>query len=522
VSALEPTTADLARAAGEALAFLGGAADVVESEVFVAANGQLLARLGYASHLPSNGVEEPKSTASHGLGLHVVFRGDGGPRLGFGSEPSDLSLEGVRRALAKARASAVHDPAFVSLPRPGPERRVLREYHDPRLLAVGDEGLVAAGWTVVEGALRAFQGSARLGELAGAGADPRGLGLLLGGDVTIVQERAAIASTAMPAVQTDESTIVAVAATAMVEAMDAKGSGWSLGTRLEDLGDGAGVEAARAALAAAGGERVRSGRYPVVLGAQPVADLLSNLLLPALHASAFYASNTPFLGRLGRRVAAPTLSIYDDGARPGLAGSKGITCEGLPTGRTALVTDGVLTALLTNWYEAQRLRRDPHARAKLGVDPAEAASALVPRNGFRFVPGGGRSFAAAPGIAATNVFVACRDTAPLPELLRRMGDGLYVGRIWYTYPINGLEAGDFTCTVVGDSYVVRDGRLAAPLRANTLRIDGNLASVLDGIVGATPEVKATGVWAADEVVHAPALAVAGLEVTEIAGFVDRL
>ena len=146
--------------------------DVLESEVFVAANGQLLARLSYASHLPSNGVEEPKSTASHGIGLQVVFRGTDGPRLGFGSEPSDLSLEGVRRALAKARDGAVHDPAFVSLPAARPERRALHAYHDPRLLELDDEDLVAAGWRVVTGGLRTFAASSRLAELAGRRGGP--------------------------------------------------------------------------------------------------------------------------------------------------------------------------------------------------------------------------------------------------------------------------------------------------------------------------------------------------------------
>jgi PmbA protein len=36
------------------------------------------------------------------------------------------------------------------------------------------------------------------------------------------------------------------------------------------------------------------------------------------------------------------------------------------------------------------------------------------------------------------------------ELLRRVGNGPYIGRIWYTYPINGARAGDFTCTVTAD------------------------------------------------------------------------
>jgi PmbA protein len=503
---LGPTTAELARAAREALEILHAAPDVLEAEVFVAANGQLLARLAYASHLPSNGVEEPKSTASHGIGLQVVLRSADGPRLGFGSEPSDLSQEGVRRALAKAREGAVHDPAFVSLPRPGPERRTLGRYHDPRLLDLDDEDLVAAGWRVVTGAVQTFAASARLAEIAESEEGLRRLGLLLGGDVTIVQERVAIASTHLPEVQTDESTLITASTTGMVEAMDAKGSGWSTGTRLRDFTEEAGVEAAHGA----------------IRGPQPVTDLLNNLVLPALHASSFYASTTPFLGRFGKRVAASAISIYDHGALEGFTGSKGITCEGLPTGRTNLITDGILTGLLTNWYEAQRLLRDPQARAKLGVDPAESAGGLVARNGFRFTAGGGRSFGSTPGTAATNVFVEGQDGVSLDELCRRVGEGLYVGRIWYTYPINGLQAGDFTCTVVADSYLIRDGRIAVPLKANAVRISDNITSVLDGILGVTREVKGTTVWGGDEVVYAPSIAVGGLQVDEIAGFVETL
>ena len=519
---LGPTTADLARAAREALDFLRGAPDVLEAEVFVSANGQLLARLAYASHLPSNGVEEPKSTASHGIGLQVVFRDPAGPRFGFGSEPSDLSREGVRRALAKAREGAVHDATFVSLPRPGPERRTLDAYHDPQLLDLDDEDLVAVGWRIVTGALRTFTASTRLAELAESEEGLRRLRLLLGGDVTIVQERVAIVSTHLPEVQTDESTLITASTTGMVETMDAKGSGWSTGTRLDEFTEEAGVEAAHGAIRALGGERIPSGRYRIILGPQPVTDLLNNLVLPALHASSFYASTTPFLGRFGKRVAAPALSIYDHGALRGFTGSKGVTCEGLPTGRTDLVSGGVLTGLLTNWYEAQRLLRDPQARVKLGVEPAEAAAGLVARNGFRFAAGGGRSFSSPPGTAATNVFVEGQDGVSLDELCRRVGDGLYVGRIWYTYPINGLQAGDFTCTVVADSYLIRDGRITVPLRANAVRISDNIASVLEGMIGVTREAKGTTVWGGDEVVYAPSIAVAGLQVDEIASFLNTV
>ncbi len=510
-----PTTDALREAAAAALAFVSAQPGVTEAEVFAAANRTLLARLNYTSHIPCNGVEEPKSSESSGLGIQVVFQGPDGLRIGFGAEPSDLSLAGAERALAKARQGAVHDPEFVSLPRPGSERRTLFGYHDPRLLDVTDEALVDAGWKVLGGALRTFLAASRLSRGAEGDVGLRRLGLIVGGDVTILQERIAIASTHLAQAQTDESTLMTASVTAMVEAREAKGSGWSTQTRLDHFTEDAGADAAQGAIAAIGGERVRAGDYTVVFGKQPVADLFNNLVVPACQAGAFYSGSTPFLGRLGREVAAPALSVYDDGAAPDLMGSKGITCEGLPTGRTDLVRDGTLVGLLTNWYESQRLLRDPAIRTKLGVDAGAAASALVARNGFRYT-GGGRAFDTQPGVAASNIIVEGAGAVPLPELLRRVKDGLYVGRIWYTYPINGLRAGDFTCTVVGDSFIIRDGRLAAPIRANVIRINDNVARLLRSIVGVAKETKGTLVWGADEVVYAPELAVSGVHVDEIA------
>jgi hypothetical protein len=111
-------TRKLAQAAADALEILRAQEDLIEGEVFVAANTSLVARIHFTSHIPCNGVEEPKSAESVGVGIQAVFRGGDGPRIGFGSEPNDLGPEGMRRALAKARDAAVADPEFVSLPRP--------------------------------------------------------------------------------------------------------------------------------------------------------------------------------------------------------------------------------------------------------------------------------------------------------------------------------------------------------------------------------------------------------------------
>ena len=516
------TIGELAKAAEEALALVTGQPAVVEVEVFAAANSALLTRLNYTSHIPCNGVEEPKSTESYGLGIQAVFNAPDGRRIGFGSEPSDLTPAGAERALAKARTAAVADPEFVSLPARSAAPRSLANYHDPRLMEIDDESLVEAGWKITGGALRTFTASSRLAALAQDDDALRRLGLILGGDVTILRERIAIASTAMPRAQTDETSLITAFVTAMVESRGAKGSGASTGTRLDHFTDEAGVEAAQNAINAIDGERVPSGVYTVVFGRQPVADLLNNIVIPACTASAFYSSSTPFFGKLGRAVASRHLSLYDDGAMPGLMGSKGITCEGLPTGRTDLIKNGVLAGCLSNWYETQRLLRDPALEEKLGARGPAAEAALVPRNGFRFGAGGGRQFDSPPGVAASNVVLEGAEPLTLDEVIRRVDRGLYIGRIWYTYPINGLRAGDFTCTVVADSYIIRAGRIAAPLKANAIRINDNIATFLNNITGITKNVKGTIVWAADEVVYAPEVAVTGVHVDEIAGFMEEL
>ena len=516
------TAAELARAVEAALAQVLAAPGVSEAEVFAAENGGLLTRLSYTSHIPCNGVEEPKSTQSRGIGIQVVFESPDGLLVGFGSEPSDLGPDGVGRALERARRAAVRDPNFVSLPKAAGDGPAITGYHDESLMALDDDKLVELGWKVVNGALRTFMASSRLAALAGSEEALPRLGLIVSGDVTVLQERIAIASTAIPRARTDESTLITAFVTAMVEARDGKGSGWSTGTRLDHFTDEAGVEAAQNAIDAVDGIRVPSGEYTVVFGHQPVADLLNNLIVPSCTSGAFYASSSPFLGKLGRRVAHPALTIYDHGAMPGLMGSKAITCEGLPTGRTDLIRDGVLAGCLASAYESQRLLRDPEVEAKLGATGHAAARALVPRNGFRFGPGGGRQFDTVPHAAPTNVIVESAEGVSHDELLRRVGDGLYIGRIWYTYPINGLRAGDFTCTVVADSYRIRDGRLAEPLRPNTLRIDENLTRVLNDVVAVTKDVKGTIVWAADEVAYVPEIAVRGVHVREIASFMEDL
>ncbi len=518
--------AALKAAVQRALRHIARAKDVQEAEVYASSTGQFLCRLNYTSDIPCHGVEEPKSSETFGIGVRAVFAGTDGPRIGFGSEARDLSPDGIRRALEKARQNAVLDPEFISFPAPPPDghREAGRSvrYHDPAIMDLTDGKLVEAGWRVLNEALKAFASSEELTKLAGSKDKLAKTGLIVGGDVSLIQQRMAVASTRMPKVQTDESTAVTSYITSMVERKQAKGSGYAAATHLAKFKGEAGGEAARNAVKAADGQRIPSGTYKVVLGPQPVSDLMTNLILPSLSADAFYSCQSAFLGELGRSVASDMLTIYDHGAAKGCVASKHLTCEGLPTGRTDLIKGGMLQGLLSSHYETQRLLRDPRAREKLGMNPQEHPDILVPRNGFRLSNRGGRQFDVLPSIAATNVFIEGAAPYTTNGLLGLVGDGVYVGRIWYTYAMNGLRAGDFTCTVVGDSYLIKDGRIAAPIQGNSIRITGNVRHLLANLLGITKQARPVIGWAADEVVYAPEIAVQNLQLSEIAQFMESV
>ena len=103
-----------------------------------------------------------------------------------------------------------------------------------------------------------------------------------------------------------------------------------------------------------------------------------------------------------------------------------------------------------------------------------------------------------------------------------VGDGIYIGRIWYTYPVNGVAAGDFSGTIVGDSYIIKDGRLAAPLLPNTLRMNDNVLRVISNILGIASERRGTVRWSSDQITWAPEVAVADFRLEEIGESIERL
>jgi PmbA protein len=191
-----------------------------------------------------------------------------------------------------------------------------------------------------------------------------------------------------------------------------------------------------------------------------------------------------------------------------------ITCEGFPAAKTDLIKAGELVGLLSNFYDAGRLINDPNRTEKLGPAGDDVRTFPV-RSGYRLGDGAARRFDSHPGASGTNVIMRTRDGVNDEELIKQAGDGIYVGRVWYTYPINGQRNGDFTCTVSGDSYVIRGGKLVKPLAPNCLRINANIEEVFGQPVAVGRRAQAASVWGSPEAYFMPALVADGIKLAAI-------
>src|SRR5262249_34702130 len=115
-----------------------------------------------------------------------------------------------------------------------------------------------------------------------------------------------------------------------------------------------GKKAAERTLRRLGARRVKTQEAPVVFDPDVAASLLRHLAA-AVSGSSLYRKTSFLLDKLGEKIAATGVWIEDDARILAALGSKPFDGEGLPTRRTQVVEDGVLTSYLLDTYAARKL-----------------------------------------------------------------------------------------------------------------------------------------------------------------------
>lgn len=495
--------------------------EVLDAVIYVSANERIVGRIVYTSHIPSLGLEEPKSDEDMGIAIEIWFEKKGKKLIGFGHEPNELSLDAVKRAIEKAKRDAVEDPDFHGflLPEDMPKAKSPKHtspHFDNRLgdMTHGEEADVLAklSWETIRGAVDVVKPYVKKNKLS-----LEELALIVNGDNFIIRERMSMA-TVRGVEDSEESTIILSFLTAMLEKENAKGSSWGASLSLDKdfSAYNIGKEAALAALNGIGGKRVPTGNYKVVFGHQATTELIGNLLSPHVNLGMVEFGASMFSGKYGKIVASENFNLYDDATLTNGPGSKRVSDEGYPTGKTLLIEKGKLVGFLSDSRTTNKLLHNKErGKEVLGVDPHEIRNAISPQSGFRFGDGGGRVSGASIGIHATNLIVGSPSPMSEKELLEKVGDGIFIGRLWYTYPIGGYASGIISGTAIADCYVIRDGKLAEPILPNTLRIEDNLGEMVKHILGVGDNARSTILWSSDEITHAPWIAIDNVHFNEI-------
>ena len=183
-----------------------------------------------------------------------------------------------------------------------------------------------------------------------------------------------------------------------------------------------------------------SGEMPVVVGPGGGGVLFHEACGHGLEADLVAKSASVFAGRIGETVAAPMVTLIDDGTMAGEWGHYGIDDEGKPAARNVLISGGVLTD-----YMWDRLRARKEGRASSG-------------NGRR------QSYQHLPMVRMTNTYIDNGDADP-DDIVADTSHGVYVAQLGGGQ-VN-TATGDFVFGMT-EAYLIENGRITAPIREGNL------------------------------------------------------
>jgi TldD protein len=206
-------------------------------------------------------------------------------------------------------------------------------------------------------------------------------------------------------------------------------------------------EALRQALVNLSSVPAPAGEMPVVLGPGWPGVLLHEAIGHGLEGDFNRKKTSAFAGLLGERVAAPGVTVVDDGTIGDRRGSLTIDDEGTPTSRTVLIENGILKGYMQDRQNARLMGMAPTGNGRR----QSFSSSIMPRMTNTYMLGGG---------------------ADPAEILASVDHGIYAvnfggGQVDIT---NGKFV--FSCT---EAYLIENGKLGPAIKGATLIGDGPVA-----------------------------------------------
>ena len=198
-----------------------------------------------------------------------------------------------------------------------------------------------------------------------------------------------------------------------------------------------------------------AGTMTVVLGPGWPGVLLHEAIGHGLEGDFNRKGSSAFTGRLGERVAAPGVTVVDDGTLPSRRGSLNVDDEGNPTQCTTLIEDGVLRGYIQDSLNARLMKMPLTGNGR--------------RESYQHV--------VMPRMTNTYMLAGKRDPR---EILASVDRGIYAvnfggGQV-------DITNGKFVFSM-SEAYLIENGRITQPLKGATLIGNGPDALTRVAMIG---------------------------------------
>ena len=213
-------------------------------------------------------------------------------------------------------------------------------------------------------------------------------------------------------------------------------------------------KAVSGALSKLGADTVPSGKYNVIMDSATICSLMERYA-DVFSARSAYLKTTLLADKEGQMVGSEKLTLIDDPFYPEKFGHCPFDGEGVAVSTKKVIENGVLNTLLYNRMYAKLLGKETTGNAS-------SATSIEPK-GLYIAPG----------------------TLSNEELLKAMGDGLYLTSLQGLHAGANVQSGDFSLQAEG--FLVKDGVKAAPIKNFT--VAGNFFQLLKQVTDMSSQVK---------------------------------
>lgn len=183
-----------------------------------------------------------------------------------------------------------------------------------------------------------------------------------------------------------------------------------------------------------------SGKMPVVIGNGFGGVVFHEACGHSLEATSVAKKLSVFSNSLGKQIASKVVTAIDDGSIPNGWGSNNIDDEGNKTRRNVLIKNGILNTFLIDSFNGRRMGMEANGACR--------------RESYKYEPTSRMS----------NTYIAAGKSTP-EEIISATKLGLYAASMGGG-SVNPTT-GEFNFAV-SEAYIIRDGKIAEPVRGATL------------------------------------------------------